>query len=85
MTEALTKEQMKAMKNKEAVAAMKSAKSNMEAALHRIENLEHCIEKLISLVDTMMKHIPEESFAYNSTVRNRDQFKKDKLQIQQWY
>jgi Tfp pilus assembly protein PilN len=59
MTDTLTKEQMKAMKDKEAVAAMKAAKTNMETALSRISTLENCVANLSSLVDDMVKHIPE--------------------------
>lgn len=84
MSETLTKEELKARRDKEAVAAMKAAKTNMETALSRIGTLENAVANFASLVDTMLNHIPADSFAYNSSDRNRDMFKNKRDEIMKW-
>lgn len=76
MSETLTKEQIKAKKDREAVAAMKAAKTNMESALSRINTLESSIANLSSLVDQMMEHVHSRSFPYESSESFRDKFTK---------
>lgn len=76
MSDIPTKEQIKAKKDKEAVAAMKAAKTNMESALSRINTLEGSIANLSSLVEQMMEHVHEKSFPYGSNESFKDRFKK---------
>lgn len=76
MTEILTKEQIKARKDKDAVASMKLARDNMEAALSRIRTLEYAVSHFNDLVNDMMKHIAEESHPYDSRESHKARFKK---------
>ena len=76
MSETLTKEQIKAKKDKDAFAAMKAAKTNMESALARINTLESSIANFSSLVDLMMEHVHEKSFPYGSQESFKDKFKR---------
>lgn len=84
MSEASTKEELKAKKAKEAIAAMKSAKDNMSTALSRNEQLERCIANLANLIDVMIEHIPDKSFAYDSKETNKERFKKSKHDAMRW-
>lgn len=81
MNEPLTKEQIKAQKDKEAIASMKLARDNMQVALSRIDTLERRVANLGGLIDDLLKHIPQESYAYNSAERNRDKFSKRKSEL----
>ena len=81
MTEAPTKEQLKAQKDKEALASMKLARDNMAIALHRIEYLEGSIAYLDNLVDKMMEHVAPSSYPYGVNESHRDRYKKAKLEF----
>lgn len=84
MSEALNKEQIKAKKDKEALAAMKSARDNMSTAIQRVERLEGCIVSLGDLINDMMKHIHTESYTYDAKTTWRDKFEATRKSAMQW-
>ena len=75
----MTKEQIKALKDKEAVAAMKSAKTNMESAISRVNTLETSIANLNALVDRMLGHVSTKSYPYEGRKSHYDTFKDAKI------
>jgi Tfp pilus assembly protein PilN len=84
MTDIPSKEELKAKKQKAAIAAMKSARDNMATAITRIEQLEGCIANLAALVDNMMKLIPLEAYPYRDENNYIDKFKKVKADAMRW-
>lgn len=71
-----TKEEMKIKKDKEAIASMKAARDNMATALSRIQSLESVIHSFSSLVDEMMKFIPDNTYRYDGRETMLHIFKK---------
>ena len=61
-------------KEREAIAAMHNAKSNMEKALARIQTLENALRKLGDLATEAHKHLPSTSYMYQSNRCVKDEF-----------
>jgi hypothetical protein len=68
-----TEEQLQ--KEREAVDAMRNAKSNMDKALARIQTLENALKEFGGLATSTAKHIPDGSYLYKSESTVREDFK----------
>ena len=71
-----TKSEEQLQKEREAVEAMRNAKSNMDKALDRIRTLESALKQFGDLTTSVTKHIPNESYLYRSEETVRDDFRK---------
>ncbi len=79
MAESLTKEQIKAQKDKAAVEAMKLARANMEAAISRVGTLETSIANLNALIDRILEHVSQKSYPYEGRKSYWESFRDSKI------
>lgn len=81
MSDNLTKDQIRANREKEAIASMKLARDNMASAISRISTLESCMANFSALYDEMIKHVCPESYVYNGNKSCRERFAERKAEI----
>lgn len=62
----LTKEELKAKKEKDAIAAMYNAKHNIEVALSRINTLESALSDADSVINQLIDFVPPNAYPRNS-------------------
>lgn len=74
MNETPTKDEERAAKEKDAVASMRLAQSNMSSALNRIKRLEQAVERGANAIRGLKKYAPERAYQYNSTKPVADEF-----------